>query len=44
MGGESGLAVVAAPANAYSLSSSGMVCDGSKLFSPAPHISELFLN
>ena len=43
-GGESRLAVVVAPGNAPSLSSLGMVCDRSKLFSAAPCNGEVYLD
>ena len=40
VGGKSRLAAAPAPANAPSLSSVGMACNSSKLFSPAPHIGQ----
>ena len=42
VGDESRLAVAAMPANASSVSSLGMVCNSTKLFSPASHIDKLF--
>ena len=44
VGCESRLAVVAAPANASLLSSLGMACNISKLFSPAQHNGGLYFN